>query len=187
MSFFNLHIEMLKKIVGISIYVLLKNLSFRFLLPDRYSGPIETLRTYGLVLQGAKIGAGTVVRSNVFVAYPCNLVLGKNVTIGSDSKIFNYENFFVGDNTEIGPGLHVQTNDHYWDDGALPLGKQGAYLKPVSIGDGVFIGANVTILRGVNIESLSIVGACSLVVKDLNKGFVYAGVPAKKISIIKQL
>ncbi len=174
--------SIIKRIIGIIIYTVLKNFSLRFLLPKKYSSFIEELRTYALVLQGSDIRLGTLVRNGVFVAYPSNLVLGKNITIGPYSKFFNYAKVTIGNETEIGPSLHIQTNDHEWSDKSSPLGKQGSYLKEVAIGDGVFIGANVTILKGVTINDLCIVAAGSVVVNDLETGFIYGGVPAKKIS-----
>ena len=51
----------------------------------------------------------------------------------------------------------------------------------IRIDDNVFVGANSTILADVHVGSNIIIGACTLVTKDLEGGFVYAGVPAKKI------
>lgn len=176
--------NIIKRMVGIVMYIVLKNVSLRFLLPQKYSSFIEQLRTYALVLQGSVIQSGSLVRNDIFIAYPCNLVLGKNITIGSYSKFFNYAKVTVGSETEIGPGLHIQTNDHEWSDKSRPLGKQGSYVKEVIIGEGVFIGANVTILKGVIISDLCIVAAGSVVINNLESGFIYGGIPAKKISEI---
>lgn len=55
------------------------------------------------------------------------------------------------------------------------------YMGCIQIDDNVFVGANTTILANVHIGSNVIIGACSLVNKDLEGGYVYAGVPAKKI------
>ena len=55
-------------------------------------------------------------------------------------------------------------------------------IKPITIGDNVFIGANTTILPGVTIGSNIIVGANSVVTKDLkDDGYIYIGIPAKKV------
>ena len=53
--------------------------------------------------------------------------------------------------------------------------------KNVIIASDCYIGANVTILGGVTIGERCIVGSCSLVNKSLEGGYIYAGVPAKKI------
>jgi|SaaInlStandDraft_4_1057021.scaffolds.fasta_scaffold18566_2 acetyltransferase-like isoleucine patch superfamily enzyme len=178
-------ISILKRLFGALIYVILKHISLRFLLPKKYIHFIEVLRTESLVLQGARIGKGSIVRDNVFIIYPKNLIIGKNVTIGSYSKIFNYEKVIIEDEAELGPGLHIQTNDHIWSDISMPLGKQGSKYEQIKIGYGVFLGANVTILQGCIVDKLCVVAAGSVVTKNLKTGFLYGGIPAKEIQQIK--
>ena len=175
---------MFKKCIGSLLYFFLKKISFHFLLPSKYSLYLEKLRTYSLVLQGAIIGKNTVVRKNVFIAFPKNLKLGDNVTIGFSSRFFNYSMVTVDDDSELGPCLHVQTNDHFYEDIDKPIGKQGAFSKAVKIGKGVHIGANVTILQGVTIEDLCVIASGSVVNKRISQGFLYGGVPAKKLQAL---
>ncbi|MGH1440775.1 MAG: acyltransferase [Cellvibrionaceae bacterium] len=177
--------RLLKRIIGIVIYLLTRNVSFRYILPERYSSFIERIRTYALVLQGAKIGKSSYLRSGGFVAYPKNLVLGENVKVGENSQFYNYDRVFIDDNTEIGSNLYVQTNEHNLTDKTLPLAKQGAYSSPVSIGAGVYVGANVTILSGVHVADRCVIAAGAVVIKDTETGFIYGGIPAKKISEIQ--
>ena len=54
-------------------------------------------------------------------------------------------------------------------------------IKPINVGDNVFIGANCVILPGVNIGSNVVIGACSLVTQNVPSNTVFGGVPAKKI------
>lgn len=56
----------------------------------------------------------------------------------------------------------------------------------IRIDDNVFVGANSTILADVRIESNVIIGAGTLINKDCESGFVYAGVPAKKICTFEE-
>ena len=56
----------------------------------------------------------------------------------------------------------------------------------VMIGDGSFVGANVTILPGISIGSNSIIGAGSVVTKDIPENEVWAGNPARKIASLKE-
>ena len=179
--------NLIKRIAGATLYALLKNLNLRFLVPEKYIGFIERLRTTALVMQGAIIGAGSVVRNGVFVASPRQLKIGKDVTIGPYGRIFNYSMVTIEDETEIGPGLHIQNNDHIWSNPSAALGKQESITNPVSVGAGVFIGANVTILEGVHIGDYCVVAAGAVVPKSLKSGNVYGGVPAKKISTTQRL
>ncbi|WP_429140932.1 acyltransferase [Aeromonas veronii] len=59
-------------------------------------------------------------------------------------------------------------------------------IKPIIIGNNVYIGTGVTILPGVSIGDNVIVGAASVVTKDLEPNSVYAGIPAKKIKNIDE-
>jgi acetyltransferase-like isoleucine patch superfamily enzyme len=91
----------------------------------------------------------------------------------------------VGDDTEIGPGLHVQTNEHQWSDVNKSLAKQQSISLPVKIGSGSYLGANVTVLRGVDVGDQCVVAAGAVIVKSLPSRGVYGGVPAKRINNIE--
>ena len=80
--------------------------------------------------------------------------------------------------------MYINTNNHSFKNSELPLSKQGGITKEIQIGSDVWIGARVIILSGVKIESRVVIGAGSIVTKDLKSGFVYAGVPAKQINRI---
>lgn len=172
------------RLIGIAIYFLFKNINLRFLLPEKYYRHIEFFRTYSVYLQGATIGKQSYIRNGVFIAYPKNLSMGDRVKLGPDSRIYNYAIFSIGADTEIGAGLYVQTNEHIYIDKDSALAKQGSSSAPISIGNGVYIGANVTILKGVSVADRCIIAAGAVVVKDTEKGFIYGGVPAKKIAEI---
>lgn len=57
-----------------------------------------------------------------------------------------------------------------------------SFSEDVIIKENCYIGVRVTILKGVTINSSSIIAACSLVNKDVASGVVYGGIPAKKIN-----
>lgn len=171
----------LLKWVGILVYGILAKVNVRFLLPAKVSLLVDTLRTRALVWQGASIGNGSLVRSHVFIAYPKNLKLGVDVRVGDFSRIYNFSQFSVGDHTEIGPGLHVQTNEHEWLSIDEPLAKQGSRTDAIEVGSGAYLGANVTLLSGVIVGSQTVLAAGAIVTKTVEKRAVYGGVPAKKI------
>jgi len=112
------------------------------------------------------------------------LTVSENTTVGAYARIFNYSSVSIGKDTEIGPGLHVQTNDHSILNSNSPLGKQGGFSKRITIGNGVYIGSNVTILSGVNVSDLCVVAAGAVLTKDTESGYIYGGVPARKIKKI---
>ena len=113
---------------------------------------------------------------------------GKNIHVG-DYFLANYNvtildiaEFRAGNNVWIGPSTLITTINH-------PLNPKGRreYLgiaKPVTIGNDVWIGGNVTILPGVNIGNNVVVAAGAVVTKDVPDNSLIGGVPAK---IIKEL
>ena len=176
---------MFKYFIGRFLCVLLNNFTLKFFASGYLSDLVENLRTQSYRLMGAKIGKNSFIRSGSFIAYPKNLIIGNNSIIGFSSRLYNYSNFVVGNDSELGPNLHVQTNDHRWSCIKLPLGKQGTFTKSVQIGNGVFIGANVTILQGVIIEDLCVVAAGATVVNNLKTGYLHAGLPARPIKLLQ--
>jgi acetyltransferase-like isoleucine patch superfamily enzyme len=177
-------LKIIKRIGGAFLYFFVKNINLRFFIPERFVSCPDKLKVMALKLQGAKIGKKSVIRNNIFIAFPNKLIIGKDTTLGAYARVFNYSDLLIGSNTEIGPGLHIQNNEHIIKDANKPLGKQGSFSKEIIIGDGVFIGANVTILQGVKISDLCIIAAGSVVIKDTETGYVYGGVPACKIKKI---
>ena len=107
--------------------------------------------------------------------------IGNNSNIGSNSEIFNYNYFEIGDDVDIGTQFYINTNNHKFDDPSKKLAYQGTISKEIIIGSDIWIGARVTILSGVRINDRVVIGAGSVVTQDLDSGSVYAGIPAKKI------
>ena len=142
---------------------------------------LTSMRMFLLRLSGANISPSAILRPNCIVLYPKKLEVGSDTVIGSGARIMNFAEVFIGRDAEIGPNLVLQTNEHRIDEYDKPLGKQGAEYKPISIGEGCYIGGDVTILSGVNITKNCLIGAKSLVVKDITKPGVYAGCPAKLV------
>lgn len=93
----------------------------------------------------------------------------------------------------IGEGTMLGTNVNIWDTDFHPidpsLRKRNATIfeassAPIIIGKNVWIGANVTVLKGVRIGDNAVVGAMSLVNKDIEPNSLWAVIPAKKIKAL---
>lgn len=106
------------------------------------------------------------------------------------TKKFGSEPYLVsfGDNCEVSYNVDFITHDGaVWVLRNLYADlKNIDILKPIVIGDNVFIGANSTVLPGVTIGSNIIVASGSVVTKDLEDNSVYGGVPAKRISSLDE-
>lgn len=117
------------------------------------------------------------------------LKIGNNVGVSATSFACK-GSIEIGNNVRIGSGCVIHDTDHHSFNPKIRTGKDksadvaNAKKKPVIIKDNVFIGARCLILKGVTIGENSIVGAGSVVTKDIPDNEIWAGNPAK---FIKQL
>lgn len=86
----------------------------------------------------------------------------------------------IGQHCGIGPGCYITDHDHGLDPSLAPL-EQVLISQETCIGDRVWIGANVTILKGVTVGDDAVIGAGSVVTKDIPSQAIAVGNPAKVI------
>jgi acetyltransferase-like isoleucine patch superfamily enzyme len=169
-------------IIFFYFFLVLNFLNFQYVPGLRGPNNLLTkLRMFFLRLAGARIGNLSIIRPNCLLVSAKNIIVGTNSIIGAGSKIMNFEYVTIGDNVEIGPNASFQTNEHVIENYDAPLGKQGAKYLPILVGSGCYIGADVSILSGVQIADNCIIGAKSLVTKNLEMPGLYAGCPARLI------
>lgn len=108
-----------------------------------------------------------------------NVTIGKFAVINYGAFIDNVASVHIGEKVRIGPAVSIITGSHEIGESTQRAGANTA--QPVVIGDGVWIGARVTILPGVIIGDGAVVAAGSVVVQNCKPDSVYAGVPAKLI------
>ena len=87
--------------------------------------------------------------------------IGRDVSINRNSIIVSKESIVIGNNTSIGPNVCIYDHDHDYDESGFK--KSVFKTAPVIIGENVWIGANVTILRGSRIGNNCIIGANTLI------------------------
>ena len=136
-----------------------------------------------------------------------NVDIGKNVKIVSSAKfvglgaitiaddsfighevliISTDEPIEIGKNIAIGPRTLIVNGGHEIDAINLKTAGKGT-SKAITIADGVWIGASVTILGGVTIGEKSVIAAGSVVISDVPSRCIYAGVPAKFVKSIDSI
>lgn len=108
----------------------------------------------------------SICKTVSFGSEPYLIKLGKRVKISSDVRFVTHDG-----------GMHVIRKDEFAD---LDL------YGPIIIGDNVFIGMKAIIMPGVNIGDNCIIGAGSIVTKDMPSNSIIAGVPAKVISTLDE-
>jgi maltose O-acetyltransferase len=112
-----------------------------------------------------------------------SIKIGNNTVFSNDITIIAVREITIGDRCLIGDRLIVYDNDGHEID---PSTRTRSYGKaaPVNIGNNVWIGSSVTILKGVNVGDNSIIAASSVVTKDVPANAMVAGNPAKIIKMI---
>ena len=111
--------------------------------------------------------------------YGKNIFIGKNFYANHNLVILDGARVEIGDNVFIAPNCCISTAGHPVDYKTRNQGLE--YALPITIGDNVWIGANVSILPGVTIGSNVVIGAGSVVNKDISSNTVAVGVPCKVI------
>jgi len=138
-----------------------------------------------LLRQGRlEIGRGTVLESNVTIHSDRGRVrLGEGVYLSRGVTIGSVDLVEIGDYALIGPGCYITDGDHRHSDMSLPVPDQGMVSRgPAILEDNVWLGANVVVTSGVVIGRRSVVGANSVVTRDIPAFSVAAGVPAKVVA-----
>lgn len=143
------------------------------------SEPIEARRAI-LAERLAAVGPGVVVRPPFFCDYGYNIRLGNDVFVNYDCVFLDVVGVSVGDRTQIGPGVHIYAADHPRDPDLRRRGLE--FGRPVHIGCDVWIGGSAIILPGVSIADGAIIGAGSVVTKDVAARMTVAGNPARPLS-----
>ena len=128
-------------------------------------------------------GRGSYIHPNVVIHGADNVEIGAFVSIGEFSYIWGNGGVFVGDNTLIAAGCQITTLSH--DENAL-IYRDSIKSARVILGNNVWLGFGVRVMPGVSIGDNSIIGAGSVVTKDVPANVVAMGSPAKAVRALAQ-
>ena len=122
------------------------------------------------------------VREGVTFHFPENISIGNSVI--SEFAYFNgYGGIEIGDKVLIGANTMFYSHEHNFTDLTKSIRSQGLSKKPIVVKDDVFIGCGVLVLGNVTLGEGSVIGAGSVVTKDVPQNSIVAGVPAKVIGM----
>ena len=107
--------------------------------------------------------------------------IGENVTINNYCTLVGSGGIKIGDNVLSAAHTMILAFNHSFDNVKIPMNKQGKTMKGIEIGDDVWLGAGVKVLDGVKIGKGSIIGANSVITKDIAPYSIAVGIPAKTI------
>lgn len=125
------------------------------------------------------VGEGTVIRPLFACDYGYNIRLGRNTFINFNCVFLDCAPIEIGDNLQMGPAVQIYTAAHPLEADVRRSGLE--YARPIRIGHDVWIGGGAIILPGVTIGDRSVIGAGSVVVRDVPAAKVVAGNPARII------
>lgn len=138
--------------------------------------PFSGLRKWILISFGAQIGKEVRIRPGVTIKFPWKLIMGDHVWLGENCWIDNITDVKIGSHVCISQGAMLCTGNHNYKSPGFEL-----VLKPITIEDGVWIGAKALVAPGVTAFSHSVLTAGSVATKDMEAYGIYQGNPAALI------
>ena len=130
------------------------------------------------------VGKNPVITAPFYCDYGCNISIGDNLYTNHNVIILDCAKVTFGDNVFIAPNCVFSTAGHAIDS---ELRNQGLEIAlPITVGDSVWFGANVTVLPGVTIGSNTVIAAGSVVNRDIPSGVIAAGNPCRVIREITE-
>ena len=129
------------------------------------------------------ISRGVMIRPSSYYGgdYGVGLTMGEHSSIGPYGYIGCSGKISIGKNVMLGPKCSIFAENHVFSDKESSIKSQGVKQKGVTIEDDCWIGSNVTILDGVTIGKGSVIGAGTLVTKDIPAGSIVVDKRIKNI------
>ena len=144
---------------------------------SREDYPIERSRILKELIPNA--GEGLWLQPPFYCDYGYNIIVGEKVFFNFNCVVLDVMPVTIGNRTLFGPNVQIYTATHPLNYKERASGVE--YAKPVTIGEDVWIGGSVVICPGVTIGNRCVIGAGSVVTKDIPAGVFAAGNPCRVI------
>jgi len=138
--------------------------------------PLNQWRLFWLRVFDAKIEGTPFVHQRARIAIPWNLTLHDHACLGDRANAYSLGEIEIGARATVAQEAYLSAGTHDFDRPEMPL-----VAGRIKIGDDAFIGARAFVLPGVTIGERSVIGACSVVTKDVPENVVAAGNPCRVI------
>lgn len=127
-----------------------------------------------------KCGGSVIIKTKAYFGTGTQLIIGDRSQLGENLKAES--DLILGNDVLIGPDVVMLSSSHAFDRIDLPINRQGARPRQsIIIGDDVWIGTRVIILPGIRVGDHAIIGAGSVVTKNVPALAIVGGNPAKVI------
>lgn len=144
--------------------------------------PLWHWRNLWLRIFGAELGRSVFVHQRARISKPWNVHLGDRACVGDRAALYSLGTIEIGPLATVAQEVYLCTGTHDFTDPAFPL-----KVGPILVGAGAFIGVRAIILPGIVIGPHCIVGAGSVVTRDVPIGTVVAGNPARPLKKVADL
>lgn len=145
-----------------------------FELNNAYHTP-EEVRQMLSRLFGRQVDETLRVFPPFYTDFGKNITIGKNVFINACCHFQDQGGITLGDGCLIGHNVVFATLNH----GFAPADRASLYPAPIVLGKNVWVGSNSTLLQGIRIGDNAVIGAGSVVTKDVPANTIVGGVPAR--------
>src|SRR5437868_14020832 len=136
--------------------------------------PANPWRIFWLEVFGATIEGKPFVHQRARIAIPWHLTLRDRACLGDRANAYSLGEIEIGARATVAQEVYLSTGTHDFSHPALQL-----VTAKITIGDDAFIGARAFVMPGVRVGARSLVGACSVVTKDVPDDCVAAGNPCR--------
>jgi maltose O-acetyltransferase len=129
------------------------------------------------------IGEGSSIRPPFFCDYGCHIRIGAATFANFGLVALDVAPITIGDDVQIGPNVQLLTPTHPIDPDLRRANWEAA--EPITIEDNVWLGGGAIVLAGVTIGTDSVIGAGSVVTRDIPAGVVAVGQPARVVRSVR--
>lgn len=139
--------------------------------------PANAWRLFWLRVFGAKLHGTPFVHQRARIEIPWNLTMHDRSCLGDRTNAYSLGEIEIGARATVAQEVYLSTGSHDFSDPRIPL-----VTAKITIGEEAFIGARAFVMPGISIGARSVIGACSVVTKDVPNDSIAAGNPCRVLS-----
>jgi putative colanic acid biosynthesis acetyltransferase WcaF len=136
--------------------------------------PLNPWRLFWLRVFGAKVFGEPFVHQRARIEIPWNLTLHDRACLGDRANAYSLGKIEIGARATVAQEVYLSTGSHDFTRAELPL-----VVGKITVGEDAFLGARAFVMPGVTIGPRSVVGACSVVTRDVPPDVIAAGNPCE--------